>query len=290
MINLISRILLVHSVFFVLVPIHTFAEENPMFPPSEYHINITPWDEAKKVIPNKKKFTVIDVETGLRFKVQRRAGSRHADVQPLTYKDTKIMKKIYGGKWSWKRRAVLLLVDRHLIAASMNGMPHGAGALKNGFPGHFCIHFKGSSTHKSRTVDFSHNLMIEKAAGQLGKYVNSLTPEDVIKTFAAGINQRDLSVAEQALLDGTPVKTYNLFKRVTALQSQIMIPLDKEEVDESLLLELPVEFTFFLNGKKEKHQIEVWVVRYDISDPWKLDGRQLYREFNTVLKSKKADE
>ncbi|MCM3080108.1 hypothetical protein [Brevibacillus invocatus] len=35
---------------------------------------------------------VIDLETGQRFQVQRRAGSRHADVQPLTRNDTMILK------------------------------------------------------------------------------------------------------------------------------------------------------------------------------------------------------
>ena len=42
-----------------------------------------------------------------------------------------------------KRRAIIVLIDENqIIAASMYGrMPHGAGALQNGFPGHFCVHF-----------------------------------------------------------------------------------------------------------------------------------------------------
>ena len=93
-------------------------------------IEMLPWEKVYKILPKYSKFTVLDVETGKMFHVQRRAGSRHADVQPLTPKDTSIMKKIYGGKWSWKRRAIIVIHDDQWIAASMHGMPHGAGALE----------------------------------------------------------------------------------------------------------------------------------------------------------------
>ncbi|MCC3377949.1 hypothetical protein LKX83_33445, partial [Cohnella sp. REN36] len=70
------------------------------------------------------------------------AGKYHADVQPLTKADTKIMKQIYNGKWSWKRKAIVVKKDHHYYAASMQGMPHGGdGIPDNSFSGHFCIHF-----------------------------------------------------------------------------------------------------------------------------------------------------
>lgn len=75
------------------------------------------WNEAKRVIAKKSIFTVIDLETGLQFQVQRRAGKNHADVQPLT-QDTAVMKQIYQGKWSWKRRAILVRKDGQFLAAS----------------------------------------------------------------------------------------------------------------------------------------------------------------------------
>ena len=51
------------------------------------------------------------------------------------------MKEIYG-EWSWERRAIIVVVGGRRIAASMAGMPHGAGLIKdNDFPGHFCVHF-----------------------------------------------------------------------------------------------------------------------------------------------------
>lgn len=104
-------------------------------------IEILPWEEINEILPKNSKFTVLDVETGKRFNVQRRAGSSHADVQPLTLKDTQIMREIYDGKWSWRRRAIIVIHQNQWIAASMHGMPHGVGSLKNRFPGHFCIHF-----------------------------------------------------------------------------------------------------------------------------------------------------
>ena len=77
-------------------------------------IDMLPWEKVYKILPKYSKFTVLDVETGKRFHVQRRAGSRHADVQPLTPKDTTIMKEIYGGKWSWKRRAIIVIHRRSM--------------------------------------------------------------------------------------------------------------------------------------------------------------------------------
>ena len=57
-------------------------------------IDMLPWEKVHQILPKYSKFTVLDVETGKLFKVQRRAGNRHADVQPLTSKDTTIMKEI----------------------------------------------------------------------------------------------------------------------------------------------------------------------------------------------------
>ncbi|HWJ79373.1 MAG TPA: hypothetical protein VNR61_15000, partial [Niallia sp.] len=82
-------------------------------------IEMLSWEKVHEILPKYSKFTVLDVETGKKFKVQRRAGNRHADVQPLTSKDTKIMKEIYGGKWSWKRRAIIVIHRDRWIAASM---------------------------------------------------------------------------------------------------------------------------------------------------------------------------
>jgi hypothetical protein len=47
----------------------------------------------------------------------------------------------------------------------MNGYPHGIGhPSRNGFPGHFCIHFYGSRIHRTGAVDPGHQAAIRAAA------------------------------------------------------------------------------------------------------------------------------
>lgn len=123
------------------------------------------WDEVERIFT--RLATVIDVKTGLAFRVQRRGGHNHADAEPLTPEDTAVMLMIYGGRWSWDRKAVVVLVGGRAIAASMNGMPHGGQSVTdNQFDGHFCIHFYGSRTHGTEQVDPEHQAMVMVAAGR----------------------------------------------------------------------------------------------------------------------------
>lgn len=111
-----------------------------------------------------KSATVTDVETGLTWQVIRSGGTNHADVQPKTARDTALMKKAYGGVWSWNRRAIWVSIGGNKYAASMNGMPHGSGSIKdNNFDGHHCIHFTNSRTHGSNAVCALHQAAIKKA-------------------------------------------------------------------------------------------------------------------------------
>ncbi|KAF0826135.1 hypothetical protein KIS1582_0274 [Cytobacillus firmus] len=175
-------------------------------------IEMLPWEKVNGILPKYSKFTVMDVETGKKFKVQRRAGSHHADVQPLNAEETKIMKSIYGGKWSWKRRAIIVINGNQWIAASMHGMPHGGGALKNNFPGHFCIHFYGSTTHRINYMDLSHKLMILKAAGKLDGYLYNANPYEVISAFMAGLKQQDSKIVQSISLQ--PLAWNKLLPRI----------------------------------------------------------------------------
>ena len=108
---------------------------------------------------------VTDVETGLSWRVKRIGGTNHADCQPLAVADTAVMWRVYGGKWSWDRRAVFVTIDGVNYAASINGMPHGGGTDNdNGFNGHHCIHFTNSLTHGSDKLCPLHQAAIKKAA------------------------------------------------------------------------------------------------------------------------------
>lgn len=159
------------------------------------------WKEVKKVFPKKARVTVIDFDSRLSFRVQRRGGSNHADVQPLTAADTAIMKKIYKGQWSWKRRAVIVKLDNgQELAASMNGMPHGQGAIReNNFNGHFCIHFRNSKTHGSNKEDLAHQMMIWKAANILDQQLQLLPPQEIIKVFVTAIDQNEINIVRKLI-------------------------------------------------------------------------------------------
>lgn len=125
------------------------------------------WEEVDKIFPMYATAKITDIYTSASFNVQRREGSSHVDAQPLTAGDTAIMKKIYDGRWSWERKGIIVEVRGRRIAASMNGMPHGSSKIDdNNFPGHFCIHFLGSTIH-SGGMDIRHHREILKAAGKL---------------------------------------------------------------------------------------------------------------------------
>ena len=121
-------------------------------------------DNVTKVIPKNAKFTIKDVKTGKTFEAVRWSGSNHMDTEPRTSEDTAILKSIYGGSWSWRRRAILILYNGNVYAASMNGMPHGTSTIDNGFDGHFCIHFKNSMTHGTKKVDDDHQKAVTTAS------------------------------------------------------------------------------------------------------------------------------
>lgn len=166
---------------------------------AKHYGEMLPWQQAKEVVPKYSTFTITDVETGQSFQGQRRAGSSHADVQPISKADSAVLKSIYGGAWSWDRRAVLVTLNGRTLAASMHGMPHGGdGIPDNDFNGHFCIHFLGSITHGSRSADPAHQVMVHKAAGLLPEYINRLSPWELIDVWIAAANQGDLQLLQAA--------------------------------------------------------------------------------------------
>ncbi|WP_377889502.1 hypothetical protein [Alkalihalobacillus sp. R86527] len=197
-------------IFCCLYPLETSAHTHAT-PPIDHKVQLISWKEVEKIIPRDAIFSIRDVETSKSFNVQRRAGSDHADVQPLTNKDTKIMKSIYR-KWSWKRRAVIVSIDGQFIAASMNGMPHGAGALQNGFNGHFCLHFLNSSTHRSSEPDPAHHLMVLKAAGKIDDYLGKKTPEEIVDVVMIAINNTDQTMLEKVVTNDSQKSMNKLSK------------------------------------------------------------------------------
>lgn len=124
------------------------------------------WFEGgNTAIPKGATFTIKDVSSGKTFQAKRWSGGNHMDAEPLTSQDSDKMKDIYGGNWSWKRRAILIKYNGHVYAASMNGMGHGDDTISsNSLEGHFCIHFEGSKTHGTDKVDSEHQNMVDRAS------------------------------------------------------------------------------------------------------------------------------
>ena len=119
--------------------------------------------KGSKTIPKKATVTIKDCKTGRTFKAKRWSGANHADMEPLTAEDTRILLSIYGN-WSWTRRSVLVYYKGHVYAGSINGMPHGTATIDtNDFEGHFCLHFTGSKTHGTKRVDTTHQNCVQNA-------------------------------------------------------------------------------------------------------------------------------
>lgn len=150
---------------------------------------LVPWfGGAENILKKGDIAEVYDIWTGRTFKIKRTYGYNHADCETLTAEDTKIMKSIYGGNWSWSRRPIIITVNGRKLAASMAGMPHagvesapantyvsgrsggyGRGdnldAVKgNNMSGVFDIHFLNSRTHGTNKVDSNHQNAVKEAA------------------------------------------------------------------------------------------------------------------------------
>ncbi|WP_274363410.1 hypothetical protein [Paenibacillus thermotolerans] len=244
----------------------------------KHYGNPVHWEEADRIIPRKSVIKVTDIETGLSFEGQRRAGRRHADVQPLTAADTAVMKKIYEGKWSWNRKAIIVETDGRRFAASMNGMPHGGDGIPgNQFSGHFCIHFRGSSTHGSGNVDPMHQLMVYKAAGRLEPYFASMSPNQTIDTFFAALNMGELHVLRM-LFTRTDNESLAYFLEKQPRLASISGEPEGAEADLSgeLSAELPYDVRIaWERGGKERAAYVFHMKRLAYTQAWKIERVEL---------------
>ncbi|WP_408007585.1 hypothetical protein ACJROX_23280 [Pseudalkalibacillus sp. A8] len=231
------------------------------------------WEETDVIFPRKSTFEVVDIETGLFFTVQRRAGAHHADVQPLTKTDTAIMKEIYDGRWSWKRRAIFIRNGSEMIPASMHGMPHGAGALANNFPGHFCIHLPNSTTHKTNKEDPSHQLMILKASGKLDDYIEKATSDELASIFIHAVNQEDYTIINK--LVSHPIQKRMLNKLFFVHPNK---PLSDKEPSTLLVTEYSVEVITSNRRGLDKHNAVIRLERDSLTSRWTVDFDKLLKE------------
>lgn len=243
------------------------------------------WQEVKKIFPRYAYATVIDIATGLRFKVQRRAGSHHADVQPLTADDTAIMKHIFGGEWTWRRRAIIVESAGRRLAGSMNGRPHGAGAIAgNNFRGHFCIHFQDSKTHGSNQVDLAHQMMVWKAAGKTEEMLRLAAPEQMMWTFFTAIEQGEYALAARMVDNPQPgddLQEY--FKQITAINVTLLKSAGKateynagrQNYGERVDLPVKISWQGKKTGAHKNIPVTISLIKSKGTIPWLLSRESL---------------
>lgn len=222
---------------------------------------IIPWSEADELFPRLGKGVVRDLETGIYFRVQRRGGTNHVDVQPLTKQDTESMFNAYSGSWSWDRRAVIVQSGGRYIAGSMNGMPHGAGAIQdNNFNGHSCIHFSGSITHGNDKLDFAHQLMVKKAGGLFFDTLMEMPPEDILRAFIILSTQEQVHYLQYILRDFAEDTSF-----FSNMQSVHLGPIVRAE-DEADYVKLEVETMYYSYNIRHEE-----VLTFDLyKEPWDL--------------------
>ncbi|WP_051688114.1 hypothetical protein [Desulfofalx alkaliphila] len=235
---------------------------------------LIPWSEARHIFGRFVKGTVEDIDTGLRFDVQRREGRYHADVQPLTARDTAIMKEIYEGEWSWRRKAVVVEVDNMRIAASMSGMPHGAGAIKhNEFDGHFCLHFLDSTTHNNpESTNLAHQIMVWKAAGRLPEMLANASPEKVVEIFLTSLGQQAPDISLLTLAGEPALDAKDFMLRSTQVESINYEIVEYNKDTDTVTAKVQIDY---LDGPRGiQKELEFRMV-HSMGYWWKIDPRNI---------------
>ena len=128
------------------------------------------WSTVSSAWPGGSQGVLYDISTGKSFTIKRWAGGNHADIEPLTASDTKVLAAIYGvsdankmyedysaSSGYWVPRACLLITTNgHLYACSLQGVPHnypsGDTTPDNGLDGQLCLWFTDSWGHSNTST------------------------------------------------------------------------------------------------------------------------------------------
>lgn len=111
--------------------------------PSVSELKLLHWaNEIKPTVKTGQTFTVFDPNTNLSWKLVFYSLGRHADSQPVSWRDTQIMNRAFGTS-SWTIHPVYVqLPSGQWTLATMHNRPHLYGSIMdNGFGGHLCVHF-----------------------------------------------------------------------------------------------------------------------------------------------------
>ena len=119
--------------------------------------NIDWFNNKNTIITGTGTYKITDISTGRSLSIKIQSAGNHADVEPLTAKDTEVLCSLYGVANSsqletmnkWQRRAVVMTNGKgEQFVGSIYAIPHGQDTVSgNSFDGQFCLHFKGSTIH-----------------------------------------------------------------------------------------------------------------------------------------------
>lgn len=127
-------------------------------------VQLADWSKVNHAFPKGSNVQMYDIMSGSIIKVHRLGGENHAEMEPATAEDTAKLLKACGGKFSWNSRPVILRLGNVFLAAAINTMPHGEQSIKNNnYDGQFCMHFPGSKTHGTESVNVNHQAAIHAA-------------------------------------------------------------------------------------------------------------------------------
>lgn len=148
------------------------------------------YDEALAILTEGAEAEILDIDTGITYKVRRVTGGYNtlADVETLTKEDTDKLLETAGGTWNIKRRAVIVTIGDIEIAGSIAPFEHSGSEEKayaeiidnrsgstgtginldsirdNGMIGVVDIYFYNSLTPAVNRVDERHQEMVLKAS------------------------------------------------------------------------------------------------------------------------------
>lgn len=125
------------------------------------------WSEVKGMLALGTSYLVTDYNSGTSFYLVYTGGENHAEMECKDAFDSSVLRDVFGGEYSFFKRAVIISVNGRQIAASLQGYPHGSDEYgQNDMTGHVCMFFGGSLSHVGSLPDAEHQELVYKAAGR----------------------------------------------------------------------------------------------------------------------------
>ncbi len=167
------------------------------------------WEEAQQLFLPGEKVQIFDIDTGKSFMAVRKGGYSHADIKPVTENDRNVIREIFGGTWSWKKKAVVVRAGGTKLAAALTGMPH----LQNGESGCFDLRLPLTGD-RNRGNTMACRLMYYKASGRLDEMLREASPPETLLFLFTAIDQKDWQSARMMLTAPEGIERYKLEKLI----------------------------------------------------------------------------